>query len=323
MIKRVVFESRLAPWLLLLPQLLIIFVFFYWPTGQALWWSFTLEPPFGGEAVWVGLSNLEMILSSPEYLRAVRNTLVFSATTTAVSLALGLIFAIFADRGLRGLVIYKTAVMWPYAVAAPVAAVAWRFIFEPQIGYVGMLNQVWPGVWNPALNGAHAMTMVIVAACWTSITFNFVFFLAGLQAIPNALVEAAAMDGAGPVRRFRDLVLPLLSPTLFFLIILNVATSFTEGFGLIHVMTRGGPGGATETMVYKIYEDGFIGLDLSASSAQSLVLMGIVIAVTFLQFRFIERRVHYAGADKGAPAPEAGGAPNRVAEQAKAREAAP
>jgi sn-glycerol 3-phosphate transport system permease protein len=297
--KRVLFDDRLLPYLLVAPQLLIIFVFFYWPSGQALFWAFTLEPPFGGAARWVGWRNFEDVLASPTYRRAVLNTLVFALSTSAISLFLGLVFAIFADRGLRGIVIYKTAVMWPYAVAAPVAAVIWQFIFQPSIGFVGMLNHWRPGIWNPNTNGLHAMVMVVVASCWISITFNFVFFLAGLQAIPNSLVEAAAMDGAGPVRRWFDLVFPLISPTFFLLIVLNVSTSFTEGFGVINVMTQGGPGGATEILVYKIYRDGFLGLDFSSSSAQSVILMGLVIMVTLLQFRIIERRVHYAGGDRG------------------------
>ncbi|WP_333835207.1 ABC transporter permease subunit [Rubrimonas sp.] len=306
MIKRVLFESRLVPYLLILPQLLIILLFFYWPSGQALFWSFTLEPPFGGDAVWVGMRNLDYIFSSPEYYRSIRNTLILSVATTAISMGLGIVFAIFADRGLRGLVVYKTAVMWPYAVAAPIAGVMWLFIFDPSVGMLAIFNRAGaPDAWNPLLSGPQAMIMVIIASSWISITFNFVFYLAGLQAIPNSLVEAAAMDGAGPVRRFFDLVWPLMTPTLFFLLVLNVTTSFTEGFGVIDAMTRGGPGGATETMVYKIYRDGFQGQDLSLSSAQSLVLMGLVIIVTYLQFKLIERRVHYGGGRADAPEPAA------------------
>lgn len=300
MIKRVPFESRWLPYLLVGPQLLIVFVFFYWPTGQALFWAFTLEPPFGGPSVWVGLRNFEEILASPQYWNAVANTLVFSTATTVVSLLLGFVFALFADRGLRGLVVYKTAVMWPYAVAAPVAGVVFQFVFQPSIGFIGQINHWYPGLWNPLLNGTHAMIMVIVASCWISITFNFVFFLAGMQAIPNSLVEAAAMDGAGPVRRWLDLVFPLISPTFFMLVVLNVTTSFTEGFGVINVMTQGGPGNATEVLVYKIYRDGFLGLDFSLSSAQSVILMGLVVFVTLVQFKLIEGRVHYAGGDRRA-----------------------
>lgn len=299
MYKRVLFENRWLPYLLLAPQITIVFVFFYWPTGQALFWSFTLEPPFGGDAAWVGLRNFEDILASGEYWRAVRNTLIFAFFTTVISLALGLLFAIFADRGLRGLAIYKTGLIWPYAVAAPAAAVVWQYIFQPSVGYVGLLNLWFPGIWNPLLNGTHAMIMVIAVSCWLSITVNFVFFLAGLQAIPNTLVEAAALDGAGPVRRWFDLIFPLISPTFFLLVVLNVATSFTEGFGVINVMTQGGPGNATEILVYKIYRDGFLGLDFSSSSAQSVLLMGLVVLLTLSQFLLIERKVHYAGDDKG------------------------
>lgn len=297
--KRVIFESGWLPYLLLLPQLLIIFVFFYWPSAQALFWAFTLEPPFGGAAIWVGWRNFQEVLSSAEYWRTAGNTLIFALGTTGISLVLGLLIALFVDRGLRGSIIYKTAVIWPYAVAAPAAAVVWQFIFQPNIGLLGALNHVFPGFWDPMLNGWHAMIMVIIVSSWVSITFNFIFFLAGLQSIPNNLVEAAAMDGAGPLRRWRDLVLPLISPTFFLLLVLNVATSFTEGFGVINVMTQGGPGNATQILVYKIYRDGFIGLDFSSSSAQSVILMSLIILITLLQFLVLERRVHYAGSDKG------------------------
>jgi len=294
MIKRAAFEARWLPLWLVAPQMLIVFVFFYWPAAQALWWSFTIEPPFGGPAEFVGLANLRAIASSPEYWRVVWITLAFSAATTGLALFLGLILAIFADRGLRGLVAYKTVLMWPYAVAAPAAAVVFKFIFEPNVGMVVPINQAFPGIWNPLLDGRDAFLMVVLVAAWKSITFNFVFFLAGLQAMPKSLVEAAALDGAGPVRRFFDIVFPLLTPTLFFLVVLNVVESFTEGFGIVNVMTAGGPGGATTTMVYKVYSDGFQGLDYSGSSAQSLIIMMMVIGLTFVQFRFVERKVAYA-----------------------------
>lgn len=297
--KRVLFENRWLPYVLLAPQLLIIFVFFYWPTAQALFWAFTLEPPFGGPAVWVGWRNFQEVLSSSDYWQTAGNTLIFAFGTTGVSLVLGLLIALFVDRRLRCSIIYKTAAIWPYAVAAPAAAVVWQFIFQPNIGLLGALNRVHPGFWDPMLNGWHAMIMIIIVSSWVSITFNFIFFLAGLQSIPNNLVEAAAMDGAGPLRRWRDLVLPLISPTFFLLLVLNVATSFTEGFGVINVMTQGGPGNSTQILVYKIYRDGFIGLDFSSSSAQSVILMSLIILITLLQFLVLERRVHYAGSDKG------------------------
>lgn len=294
MIKRVLFRNRLLPYLLILPEVLIIFVFFYWPSAKALFWSFTLEPPFGGLAQWVGLDNFRELFSSPEYYESAAITLVFAFWTTVISMGLALLLAIFVDRVIRGLVVYRTVLMWPYAVAAPAAAVAFQFIFQPGVGFFAFLNDIWPGIWDPNIVGADAMVMVIIAASWKSITYNFIFFLAGLQAIPRTFVEAAALDGAGPIRRFVTIVFPLLSPTFFFLLVINVTDSFTEGFGIINVMTQGGPGGATNILVYKIYQDGFVGLDLSGSSAQSVVLMALVIALTFVQFKWIERRIHYA-----------------------------
>ncbi len=294
MIKRVVFHNRVLPYLLIAPQLLIIFVFFYWPSVQALFWSFTLEPPFGGPAQWVGFDNLRELFAAPEYYASAWITLVFAFWTTVLSMGLGLIFAVFADRGLRGLLVYKTALMWPYAIAAPAAAVAFSFIFQPAVGFFAFINHVWPELWNPAMDGWDAMLMVIVVSSWKSITYNFVFFLAGMQTIPKTYVEAAALDGAGPIMRFITIVFPLLSPTFFFLLVINVTNSFTEGFGVINVMTQGGPGGATNILVYKIYQDGFVGLDLSGSSAQSAVLMILVIILTLIQFRWIERKIHYA-----------------------------
>ena len=294
MIKRVIFKHHRLPYLLILPELLIILVFFYWPSIQAIFWSFTLEPPFGGPAQWVGLDNFRELLETEEYYSSAGVTLLFAFWTTLISMGLALILALFVDRVIRGLVAYRATLMWPYAIAAPAVAVAFQFIFQPGVGFFAFLNNIWPGIWDPAIDGYDALVMVIIAASWKSITYNFIFFLAGLQSIPKTFVEAAALDGADPIQRFFTIVFPLLSPTFFFLLVINVTDSFTEGFGIINVMTQGGPGGATNILVYKLYQDGFIGLDLSSSSAQSVILMVLVILLTFVQFRWIERRIHYA-----------------------------
>ena len=294
MIKRVIFKHQRLPYLLILPELLIILVFFYWPSIQAIFWSFTLEPPFGGPAQWVGLDNFRELLETEEYYSSAGVTLLFAFWTTLISMGLALILALFVDRVIRGLVAYRATLMWPYAIAAPAVAVAFQFIFQPGVGFFAFLNNNWPGIWDPAIDGYDALVMVIIAASWKSITYNFIFFLAGLQSIPKTFVEAAALDGADPIQRFFTIVFPLLSPTFFFLLVINVTDSFTEGFGIINVMTQGGPGGATNILVYKLYQDGFIGLDLSRSSAQSVILMVLVILLTFVQFRWIERRIHYA-----------------------------
>ena len=294
MIKRVIFKHQRLPYLLILPELLIILVFFYWPSIKAIFWSLTLEPPFGGPAQWVGLDNFRELLETEEYYSSAGVTLLFAFWTTLISMGLALILALFVDRVIRGLVAYRATLMWPYAIAAPAVAVAFQFIFQPGVGFFAFLNDIWPGIWDPAIDGYDALVMVIIAASWKSITYNFIFFLAGLQSIPKTFVEAAALDGADPIQRFFTIVFPLLSPTFFFLLVINVTDSFTEGFGIINVMTQGGPGGATNILVYKLYQDGFIGLDLSSSSAQSVILMVLVILLTFVQFRWIERRIHYA-----------------------------
>ena len=293
MTKRALFRGKWLPVTLLAPQMLIIFIFFYWPSAQAMYWSFTLERPFGGGAVWVGLDNLRNILNSAEYRNSITVTLIFSAATTALAMAAGLILAIATDRGLRGMRQGRIALIWPYAVAAPAAALAFQFVFHPSVGIFSYLNDVAPGTWSPRTLGTHAMIMVIVCAAWKQTAYNFLFFLAALQAVPKSIIEAGAVDGAGPLRRVKDLILPMMTPTIFFLLIINITEAFTDSFGIIHVMTQGGPGGATNLMVYKIYADGFIGLDLSGSAAQSLILMVLVILLTAIQFRFIERRVHY------------------------------
>jgi len=296
MLRRVTFDGRWLPYLLLAPQLLVLLWFFFWPAGQALYQAFTFADPFGGVSEWVGFENFEDLFAEPEYAEALGTTLVFSLATTALALGLGLLLALFADRVLRGVDGYRIMLIWPYAVAPAIAGALWTFTLNPHTGVVAFAMEKALGWgWNPELNSADAMILVVLAAAWKQIAYNFVFFLAGLQSIPRSVIESAAIDGAGPLRRVRDISIPLLSPTTFFLIVLNIVYAFFDTFGIIEVTTGGGPGDATVILVYKVYRDGFIGLDLSSSAAQSIVLMGIVVALTVVQFRFLERRVHYAG----------------------------
>lgn len=287
------YRNRVLPWLLLAPQLLLVLVFFYWPTSQALYWAFTLEQPWGGGNTWVGLQNFANIFRDGGYWATVIRSGLYALVTTALSMAVALILASFVDRSLKGTKLFQSIYVWPYAIAAPAAGVAFRFIFAPEAGLIGALNQIWPGLWNPAINGGQALLMVMVCHAWLGIGYNFIFFLAALQMIPRSINEAGAMDGARPFRRIIDLQLPLIAPTAFFLFIMNIISSFTDSFGLIDTMTEGGPVGQTEVMVYKIYFDGFKALDYSGAAAQSIVLMFIVIGLTFIQFKWVERRVHY------------------------------
>jgi sn-glycerol 3-phosphate transport system permease protein len=287
------YRNRVLPWLLLAPQLLLVLVFFYWPTSQALYWAFTLEQPWGGGNTWVGLQNFANIFRDGGYWATVLRSGLYALVTTALSMSAALILASFVDRSLKGTKLFQSIYVWPYAIAAPAAGVAFRFIFAPEAGLIGALNQIWPGLWNPAINGGQALLMVMVCHAWLGIGYNFIFFLAALQMIPRSINEAGAMDGARPFRRIIDLQLPLIAPTAFFLFIMNIISSFTDSFGLIDTMTEGGPVGQTEVMVYKIYFDGFKALDYSGAAAQSIVLMFIVIGLTFIQFKWVERRVHY------------------------------
>ena len=287
------YRNRVLPWLLLAPQLLLVLVFFYWPTSQALYWAFTLEQPWGGGNTWVGLQNFASIFRDSGYWATVLRSGLYALVTTALSMSAALILASFVDRSLKGTKLFQSIYVWPYAIAAPAAGVAFRFIFAPEAGLIGALNQIWPGLWNPAINGGQALLMVMVCHAWLGIGYNFIFFLAALQMIPRSINEAGAMDGARPFRRIIDLQLPLIAPTAFFLFIMNIISSFTDSFGLIDTMTEGGPVGQTEVMVYKIYFDGFKTLDYSGAAAQSIVLMFIVIGLTFIQFKWVERRVHY------------------------------
>ena len=293
MIKRVIFQARLLPYLLVAPQIAITLIFFIWPAAQAVKQSVFIEGAFGGNAQFVWLENFEALFSDPNYLHSARVTVVFSAAVTVCGLAIALLFAVMADRVIRGTGLYRTFLVWPYAVAPAVAGVLWGFMFNPGVGIFSYLLNRWGYEWNYVLNGGQALFLVIVAATWNQISYNFLFFLAGLQSIPKSLIEAAAIDGAGPGRRFWTIILPLLSPTAFFLLVVNIVYAFFQTFGIIHAVTQGGPAKTTEILVFKVYNDGFRALDLGGSAAQSVVLMAIVIGLTVIQFRWIERRVHY------------------------------
>jgi sn-glycerol 3-phosphate transport system permease protein len=294
MTRQVVFPNRILPYLLVAPQIAITLVFFFWPASQAIYQSLLREDPFGLKSRFVGLANFRTVLSDPSYINSLKVTVVFSAATAVTALAAGLLLAVMADRVVRGRGIYRTLLIWPYAVAPAVAGMLWLFLFNPAMGTFAYLLRRAGIPWDPLLNGTHAMILVVGAAAWKQISYNFLFFVAGLQAIPRSLVEAAAIDGAGPARRFRSIVFPLLAPTSFFLLVINTVYAFFDTFGIIHAVTGGGPGKATETLVYKVYNDGFVNLQLGISAAQSVILMGIVIALTAIQFRYVERRVHYA-----------------------------
>ncbi len=291
--KRVVFRHAWLPYLLLLPQLAVTLIFFIWPASQALYQSVLRQDPFGLRTSFVGLENFARLFSDPSYLNSFQVTVVFSLAVAAISMGLALLFAAMADRVIRGATTYKTLLIWPYAVAPAVAGVLWWLMFNPTIGLMAKVLQGLGYDWNHYVDGGDALLLVILASAWKQISYNFLFFLAGLQAIPRSLVEAAAIDGAGPGRRFWTIIFPLLSPTSFFLLVVNVVYAFFETFGVVHATTSGGPGQATTILVYKVYSDGFVGLNLGSSAAQSVVLMAIVIALTVAQFRYIERRVHY------------------------------
>ena len=291
--RRVIFDGKLLPYLLLAPQVAITLIFFFWPAGQAVYYSFFLQDAFGLRLIFVGLENYRHVLTDPLYLASAARTFVFSSAVTGLSMASALTLAVMADRQIRGAGVYKTLLMWPYAVAPAVAAVLWLFVLHPTVGILGRSLRDLGIAWDYKLNGAQAMGLVIVAASWKQVSYNFLFFLAGLQAIQKPVIEAAAIDGAGPGRRFWSIIFPLLSPTTFFLLVVNLVYAFFDTFGTIHALTGGGPGKATETLIYKVYVDGVINLDLGGSSAQSVILLIVVMALTAFQFRFIERRVHY------------------------------
>jgi sn-glycerol 3-phosphate transport system permease protein len=293
--KRVIFKSWWLGVLLVVPQLLLVFTFFYWPTGAAFVWAFTFERPWGGGVDWAGFENFRQIFAQATYWEAVLRNLVFVIATTVLCIGIGGMLALLCDRQLKGSALYQSTFTWPYAVVAPAAALAFRFIFSPEAGIFSGLVHAYPGIWNPAQNGVHAMIMIIVCFSWKYVAYCFIFFLAGLQSIPRTLVEAAAMDGSGPLRRMRDIQIPLLTPTLFFLVVIVIAESFQDSVGIIDIMTDGGPARSTELLVYKNYFDGFRGLDYSGAAAQSIVMIVLMVAVAFMQFRYIERKVHYEG----------------------------
>ncbi|MCA0420223.1 sn-glycerol-3-phosphate ABC transporter permease UgpA [Bosea beijingensis] len=291
--KNAYFKGLTIPFLLLLPQLAITVVFFYWPATQAVWQSFLLEDAFGTSTEFVWFENYQMLFADPGYLKAFINTAVFSTFVCVFSLSIALLFAVMADRQIRGAEVYKTLLIWPYAVAPAIAGVLWIFMFDPSLGMLARGLQSLGVPWNPRLNGNHAMLLVILAATWKQISYNFLFFLAGLQSIPKSVIEAAVIDGARPMRRFWTIVFPLLSPTTFFLLVVNIVYVFFDTFGIIDTVTGGGPSGATETLVYKVFSDGKGGSNLGGSAAQSVLLLIMVIGLTAVQFRFIERKVSY------------------------------
>jgi sn-glycerol 3-phosphate transport system permease protein len=291
--KRVVFRSAWIPYALLAPQILVTVVFFFLPAFQAVWFSFQLQDAFGLNTEFVGLQNFDELFRDSRYLESFKVTALFSVLVAFFGLVISLVLATMADRVLRGALAYKTLLIWPYAVAPAIAGVLWAFLFAPSIGIITYVLKGMGIDWNWIIQGDQAMLLVVIASVWKQISYNFLFFLAGLQSIPKSLIEAAAIDGAGPVRRFWTIVFPLLSPTTFFLLVVNIVYAFFDTFGVIDATTQGGPAQATQILVYKVYHDGVKSADLGGSSAQSVVLMLIVIVLTVVQFRFVERKVNY------------------------------
>ncbi len=291
--KRVVFRSAWLPYALLAPQLLITAVFFVWPASQALYQSVLLEDAFGLKSQFVWADNFTALFRNTDYVSSFGRTAVFSILVAGLAMGIALLLAVMADHVIRGATTYKTFLIWPYAVAPAVAGALWVFMFNPRIGIVAYAMHSLGYDWNHQIRGEDAFALITIAAVWKQISYNFVFFLAGLQAIPKSLLEAAAIDGAGPGKRFRSIVLPLISPTSFFLLVVNIVYAFFDTFGIVHATTSGGPAKATEILVYKVFNDGFIGLDLGSSAAQSVILMTIVILLTVVQFKYIERKVAY------------------------------
>ena len=291
--KRVLFQSAWLPWALLAPQLAVIGIFFFWPAGQAMLQSFQLQDTFGISTEWVGLDNFRTLFSETAYLESFKVTALFSLLVAGLGIGISLMLAVFADRIVRGALLYKTFLIVPYAVAPAVAGVLWLFMFSPTLGVVAYALRGLGLDWNYLMNSEHALALIVLAAVWNQISYNFLFFLAGLQSIPKSLIEAAAIDGAGFWHRFRTIQFPLLSPTTFFLLVINVVYAFFNTFGIIDATTQGGPGQDTMILVYKVYNDGFKNGDLGGSAAQSVVLMAIVIALTVIQFRYIEKKVQY------------------------------
>jgi sn-glycerol 3-phosphate transport system permease protein len=291
--RRVIFNNKFLPYLLLAPQLAVTLVFFFWPAGQAVQMSVMEQDAFGLSKTFVGLGNFKELFADPEYLKTFWRTLIFSGAVAFCALAPALLFALMAERVVRGATFYRTILVLPYAIAPAVAGVLWLFMFNPSVGIVAYWLKKLGIDWNPKLDGNDAMILVIMAAAWKQISYNFLFFLAGLQSIPKALLEAASIDGAGEWHKFRTIIFPLLSPTTFFLLVVNIVYAFFDTFGIIDAVTAGGPAKATEVLVYKVYYDGVVALNLGTSSAQSVILMAIVIVLTAIQFRYVEKKVHY------------------------------
>ena len=291
--KRVRFKSRWLPWLLIAPQMAIVLVFFFWPAGQALYQSVLQEDAFGTSREFVGMANFQRLWDDSSYLNSFKITLIFSALVSVVGISVALVLAVMANRVVRGATLYKTLLIWPYAVAPVVAGVLWLMMFASPWGVVSYLLELMGIKWNHLLNANHAMALIVMAAVWKQISYNFLFFLAGLQSIPNAVIEAATIDGATPWRRFWTIVFPLLSPTTFFLLVMNVIYAFFDTFAIVDAATHGGPGKDTAILVYRVYYDGFKALDMGGSAAQSTVLMAVVILLTVFQFRFVEKKVQY------------------------------
>lgn len=290
---RVTFPNKLLPYLLVAPQLAITAVFFYWPASQAIYQSTLREDPFGLNSAFVGLDNFRRVLADPNYVNSIQVTVVFTIATAVLAMAVAMFLAVMVDKVIKGRGFYRTLMIWPYAVAPAIAGMLWLFMFNPSMGTFAYMLRSAGVYWDPLLNGNQAMVLVIVAAAWKQISYNFLFFVAGLQAIPKTLIEAAAIDGAGETKRFWTIIFPLLAPTTFFLLVINTTYAFFDTFGIIHAVTGGGPGKSTETLVYKVYNDGFVNLILGDSAAQSVILMAIVIALTAIQFRYVEKKVHY------------------------------
>jgi sn-glycerol 3-phosphate transport system permease protein len=291
--RRVIFSNKLLPYLLLAPQLAVTIVFFFWPAGQAIQMSVMEQDAFGLSKTFVGLANFKELFNDPEYLKTFWRTIIFSGAVAICALVPALLFALMAERVVRGAMFYRTILVLPYAIAPAVAGVLWLFMFSPSVGIVAYWLKKLGIDWNPKLDGNDAMLLVIMAAAWKQISYNFLFFLAGLQSIPKALLEAASIDGAGEWRKFRTIIFPLLSPTTFFLLVVNIVYAFFDTFGIIDAVTSGGPAKATEVLVYKVYYDGVVALNLGTSAAQSVILMVIVILLTAVQFRYVEKKVHY------------------------------
>ncbi len=293
MLKRVHFEPSILPYLLVAPQILVTIIFFIWPASQALYQSLLVEDAFGLSTQFVWFENFKELFADPHYWGSFQRTFLFSFLVAGLSMSIALLLAVMADRVIKGSGLYRTLLIWPYAVAPAAAGALFFFMFNPTLGFIPYLLQFFGYDWNHKLNGNEAMALVVFAAAWKQIAYNFLFFLAGLQSIPKSLIEAAAIDGAGPGRRFWTIIFPLLSPTTFFLLVVNVVYAFFETFGIIDSITGGGPANSTQILVYKVYNDGFVGLDLGGSAAQSAILMAIVIGFTVFQFRFVEKKVEY------------------------------